>query len=90
MTRGVVDQGVGGAQLSAEAVSGGNDNVAISDVRFDGDGPVARFGRERSDAIEPTNQQGHAVAVCCQGARGRRADAPVTTATLAGVLLLVI
>jgi hypothetical protein len=54
----------------ANAVGGGNDAAAISDVRFDGDGPVAQFVRESGDAIEPAGQQGDAVAVCCQGAGG--------------------
>jgi hypothetical protein len=58
---GVVDQGTGGAGLLADAVGGDDDAVAVSDVRFDGGGPVAQF-----------------------------ADAPVTTATLSGVLLPVI
>jgi len=52
----------------ADAVGGGNDAVAISDVRFNGDGPVAQFVRESGDAIEPAGQQSDAVAVCCQGA----------------------
>src|SRR6185437_11914918 len=72
---GIVDQDTGCAQLLADAVGGGNDAVAIGDVRFDGDGPVAQFVRERGDAIEPAGQQGDAVAVCCQGAGGCRADA---------------
>jgi len=54
---GVVDQGIGGAELLANAVGGGNDAVAISDVRFNGDGPVAQFVRESGDAIEPASQQ---------------------------------
>ncbi len=52
-----------------------------------------QFVGESGDAIEPSSQQSDAVAVCCQGAGGCRPmpdDAPVTTATLAGVLLLVI
>src|SRR5208283_3208339 len=71
----VVDQDTGGAELLADAVSGGNDAAAISDVRFDGGGPVAQFVRESGDAIEPAGQQSDPVTVCCQGAGGCRADA---------------
>jgi hypothetical protein len=62
-------------------------------VGFDGGGPVAQFVGDGGDAVEPAGQQGDAVAVCGQGAGGCHADAddaPVTTATLSGVLLLVI
>jgi hypothetical protein len=77
----------------ADAVGGGNDAVAIGDVRFDGGESVAEFIRESGDPVEPTGQQGDVVAVCCQGAAVAAPmpdDAPVTTATLSDVLLVIV
>ena len=49
---GVVDQDVGGAELLADAVGGGDDAVAVGDVGLDGDGAVAELVGERVDAVE--------------------------------------
>jgi hypothetical protein len=71
---GVVDKDVGAAEVVLDALRGGDDRVAVGDVRLDRDGSVAELVGQRLDAIQAPGQQRDAMAVGRQSAGGGLAD----------------
>jgi hypothetical protein len=66
---------VDASELVPDALSAGDERVAVGDVGLDRDRAVPDRAGERLDALGAARQQGEAVAICGQRAGGGFADA---------------
>jgi hypothetical protein len=72
---GVVDEDIHAAELALYALGGGDDRLAVRDVRLDGDRAVAKGFGKGLDTVRAASEQRDPVAVGGQSAGGRLADA---------------
>jgi hypothetical protein len=72
---GVVDEDIRAAELPLHALGGGDDRLAIRDIRLDGDRAVAELVRKGLETVRAAGEQRDPVAVGGQSTGGRLADA---------------
>jgi hypothetical protein len=72
---GVVDEDIRAAELALHALGGGDDRLAVRDVRLDGDRAVAKRVGKGLDTVRAAGEQRELVTVGGQSAGGRLADA---------------